>query len=209
MILGRYKKMLFIGFLILFFTTLPGVAGMKFAGSPPDFSKMNELLKKAEDAGKKASVLDPPRDENAEKNYNPPGMPTMPISCENSDKSGCEECYKDAYKNLKKLRRYFEQLRTLYVVTDDFTKAQIAFGDGISGSVGVGALQWNVERTKIQKSFKGFKKAYNKKLNELLERLKKTLEQIAACETKYFDNKDWYNRYGFMFVTFMSMYYAR
>lgn len=221
MILAKYKKILYLGFLILFVMTVPLSAGIDFQniedydskakalGGFPTVANLADLARKAAEASDKGELLDPPTDKNAHKNYNPPGMPTMPISCGNSDKSGCEECYREAHENLRKLRLYFEQLRTLYTVTDDFTKAEIAFGDGIAGSVGVGALAWNVERTEIQKSFKDFKRAYNKKYNELLERLKKTLEQIATCEAKYFGNEDWYSRYGFMFVTFISMYYAR
>ncbi len=205
---GQNKK-IFIGFLILFLVTLPIAAGMNFQGSPPDFGKINEWLQKAKDANKKASKLDPPTDSKAEKNFNPPGMPTMPVSCEKNNKEGCEECYKDAYEELRKLRLYFEQLRTIYAATDDFTKAQIAFGDGIAGSVGVGALQWNAERAKIQKSFNDFKKAYKAKYNELLGRLENVLKEIGQCEAKYFGNEDWYSRYGYVFLSFISMYYQR
>ncbi len=206
---SQNRKIAFIGFLILFFITLPVAAGMNLQGSPPDFAKMNEWLQKAKDANKKASKLDPSSDGDAEKNYNPPGMPTMPISCEKNNKKGCEECYKDAYEKLRKLRRYFEQLRTIYAATDDYTKAQIAFGDGIAGSAGVGALQWNVERTKIQKSFNDFKKAYKEKYNELLGRLENVLKEIGQCEAKYFGNEDWYSRYGYVFLSFIAMYYQR
>ena len=176
---------------------------------PGKVAKAVETYQKGKEAYNKASLLDPPTDGDAEKNYNPPGMPTMPISCEKNNKKGCEECYKDAYEKLRKLRIYFEQLRTIYAATDDFTKAQIAFGDGIAGSVGVGALRWNVERNRIQNSFKNFKNAYKKKYNELLGRLENVLKEIGKCEAKYFGNEDWYSRYGYVFLSFIAMYYQR
>ncbi len=102
-----------------------------------------------------------------------------------------------------------EQLRAVYVETDDFTKAAIAFGDGVAGSTGVAALEWNHQRGRITGSFKQFRAAYAAKYEELLARLEAVLHQIGNCEAQHFGNEDWYNRYGFMFQTFMSMHYAR
>jgi hypothetical protein len=178
---------------------------IKPTGSIPDIGKTLEHITKAGDL---SETLDP-TDKNAQHDYSPPGMPTMPIACENMKNNDCETCYKDAYEELNDLRRYFEQLRAIYVETDKFTKASIAFGDSIAGSVGVGGLEWMAQRSKIQNSFKTFKKAYKKKYNELLGRLEKVLQEIAKCEDQYFDNKDWYSRYGFMFLNFIAVHYAR
>ncbi|AKF24739.1 hypothetical protein YH65_04565 [Sulfurovum lithotrophicum] len=181
---------------------------LKLQGSFPDIGKINEFIQKG-DNFKKTAPLDSPSDEDAQHNYNPPGMPTMPIACGNMKNSNCGSCYKNAYEKVNDLRRYFEQLRALYVETDEFTKASVAFGDSIAGSVGVGGLQWIHDREKIQNSFKQFKKAYKKKYNELLGRLEQVLKEIAQCEEQYFGNKDWYSRYGFMFLNFMALHYAR
>jgi len=185
-----------------------GARSLKAAGSPPDVTKINEWIQKGADAYKKESLLDR-SDADAQADYNPPGMPTMPITCENMKNRDCAACYEDAYKKLNDLRRYFEQLRAVYVETDEFTKASVAFGDSIAGSVGVGGLEWVGQRRKIQNSFKQFKKAYKRKYNELLGRLEEALQEIAECEKKYFGNEDWYSRYGFVFVSFMALHYAR
>lgn len=212
----KHVKIFFLGYLTFFLLTLPINAKLLNPENladptslPGKAAKAVDWYQKGKDANDKASLLDPPTDGDAEKNYNPPGMPTMPVSCEKNNKKGCEECYKNAYEELRKLRQYFEQLRTIYAATDDYTKAQIAFGDGMSGSAGVGALQWNVERAKIQKSFNDFKKAYKAKYNELLGRLENVLKEIGNCEAKYFGNEDWYSRYGFVFLSFIAMYYQR
>jgi len=178
---------------------------VKPAGSIPDTGKILEQVQKAANLSK---TLDP-TDKDAQHDYSPSGMPTIPIECENMESSDCAACYKDAYKKLNKLRYNFEQLRAVYVETDEFTKASVAFGDSIAGSVGVGGLEWVDQRREIQNSFKQFKKAYKRKYNELLGRLEETLQEIAKCENQYFGNKDWYSRYGFMFFTFMASHYAR
>jgi hypothetical protein len=62
---------------------------------------------------------------------------------------------------------------------------------------------------RISNSFKQFKKAYAKKYEELLGKLDETLHEIADCEKKYFGNADWYNRYGYIFQSFMALHYNR
>ncbi len=181
-------------------------------GVPPDIAKLMDLAEKARNATAKVPTLDP-SDAEMEPDYDPPGMPNLPISCGGDetefDTSGCEKCYRQAHEKLKKLRRNFEQLRALFVETDEFTKASIAFGDGVAGLTGVAALEWHHQRTNIMSSFKGFTEAYKRKCDELLADLDKALHQIGDCEAEYFGDADWYNRYGFMFHGFMAMHYVR
>ena len=47
------------------------------------------------------------------------------------------------------------------------------------------------------------------KYAELMALLQKTLQRIAACEEKVFDNKSWYERFGFMYYEFMAAFYKR
>jgi hypothetical protein len=180
---------------------------------PAKMAKTVQSAQKAADAANKVPPLDP-SDEDAGTDYSPPGMPQMPIGCggESTDpgvSADCQHCYQEAHEELEKLRRYFEQLRKVYVETDEFTKAAIAFGDGMSGSAGVGALEWMHQRQRIMGSFKQFKQAYKSKYEELLGRLDQALHKIGECEARYFGDEDWYNRYGFMFQSFMAMHYAR
>jgi hypothetical protein len=65
------------------------------------------------------------------------------------------------------------------------------------------------QREKIMRSFKQFTAVYNNKHQELLGRLEKVLREIGECERQYFGDADWYNRYGFIFHSFMSLHYAR
>lgn len=210
------KRILFLASAAMLLSSLPigAVAWVQaVAIAPPDAAKLIENWGKAQDAADKTAPLLDPSDQDALPNYHPPGMPEVPISCgsdlPDAQVSDCHQCYQEAHKKLQDLRRYFEQLRRVYVETDDFAKAQIAFGDGIAGSVGVGAIEWAHQRRRITQSFKQFQGAYKKKYEELLNRLDQVLHEIADCEREFFGDRDWYNRYGFIFQSFMALHYAR
>jgi len=191
-------------------------AAKTLAEKAPMVAKQVESLNKLPmivDLVKKGAKALDASDDKGLPDYEPPGMPQVPIGCgsdkPDADIEDCHHCYHEAHQKLEDLRRHFERLRQLYVETDDMVKAQVAFGDGISGSVGVGALEWISQREKIMRSFKQFTAVYNNKHQELLGRLEKVLREIGECERQYFGDADWYNRYGFIFHSFMSLHYAR
>lgn len=188
--------------------TLVFAAGPAVAFGPVDSgaSKFVDLSQKLDELWEKNKPLDPDDGGNGP-DYNPPGMPEVPVSC--GSNNDCWKCYKKANEKIEKLRVSFEKLRLLYKETDEFTKAAIAFGDGVAGSVGVGALEWGHQRGNIKKSFKAFEAAYKKKYGELLDKLKKALLEVAECERLYFNEQDWYARYGYMFHTFMALNYQK
>lgn len=47
------------------------------------------------------------------------------------------------------------------------------------------------------------------KYEELVEELRGSLDQIAACEEEVYGEKDWYNRFGFIYYQFMADRYRR
>lgn len=143
-------------------------------------------------------------DKKADPNYNPPGAPQVPTSCDASKMDGCKDCYQSAYDKLYKLRANFEKLRAVKIVTEDFTKSSLSFGDSVSGVHGVAGLGWQAERRKIEASFKNFEKAYRAKHQELAQRLNDNLQEIDQCEAKFYGEKDWYNRFGYMYFSFME-----
>jgi hypothetical protein len=184
-------------------------AAKKAGGAAANWATNPDTARKVEDLWEKnpPSPLDPPSDGGADPDYNPPGMPEVPTACGEDKK--CAACYEEANKKIAKLRYSFEKLRILYKQTDDFVKAACAFGDSVAGLSSVGGLQWNHERDKIQRSFKGFEAAYRDKHKELLDKLKEALEEVAKCEEQYFGDKDWYARYGFMFHSFIALHYQK
>ncbi len=146
-------------------------------------------------------------DKTLDPNYKPSGSPSVPSHCTAPDgKSGesCSDCYAAAYRKLTAVRKAFEQLRRVGTTTRAFTAKSIAFGDSVSGVHGVAGLGWQPERAKIEQSLKNFEKAYDAKYTELLGLLEVALKDIGRCEEKHFKVDNWYDRYGFMYYTFMA-----
>jgi len=151
-------------------------------------------------------------DKALDPNFRPPGSPAVPASCTAPDgKSGegCNDCYAKAYGKLTAVRLAFEKLRRVNATTQAFAAKSIAFGDAVSGVHGVAGIGWQPERTKIENSVKEFNKAYDAKYNELAGLLQIALKDIGQCEAKHFKVNDWYDRYGFMYYTFMADRYRQ
>jgi hypothetical protein len=151
-------------------------------------------------------------DKAADPNYRPSGAPSVPAHCTAPDgksSEGCNDCYAQAYRKLTAVRSAFEKLRRVGATTRAFAAKSIAFGDSVSGVHGVAGLGWQPERTKIEQSLKQFETAYDAKYTELLGLLEVALRDIGQCEAKHFKVNDWYDRYGFMYYTFMSDRYRQ
>lgn len=148
-----------------------------------------------------------PKDGPFDPQYQPPGTPEIPSSCAGSNK--CGQCFEDAQGKLTSVRIRFEKLRVLYGSTKAWIARALAFGDNMASAVGVGGLAWQTERTKVEASVANLDRSYDNKYNELLGTLKEALQAIATCEAQHYNNPDWYDRYGFMFYSFMADRYQR
>ena len=146
-------------------------------------------------------------DKSLDPNYQPSGSPSVPSHCTAPDGKGgegCNDCFAAAHRKLTAVRAALEKLRRVGVTTRAFAAKSIAFGDSVSGVHGVAGLGWQPERTKIEQSLKNFEKAYDAKYAELIGLLEAALRDIGQCEAKHFNVPDWYDRYGFIYYTFMS-----
>lgn len=209
---GKTPKTLQI-FTILTTLLLPfntGIAGLK---NVDEILAVGDLWKAGEVMIKSGKSLDnlnkeyenlSREDESMVPDYDPPGTPEVPSNCVDNDDLGCTECYGKAYAELNELRRNFEELRAVKQSTTNYVKAALALGDNTSGIHGVAGMAWQAERLKIEKSFKNFETVYRKKYAELVGRLESVLKEIDQCEAKHFGVNDWYNRYGYMYYTFMA-----
>ena len=146
-------------------------------------------------------------DKTLDPNYKPSGSPSVPSHCTAPDGKGgegCNDCFAAAHRKLTAVRTAFEKLRRVGTTTHAFAAKSIAFGDSVSGVHGVAGLGWQPERTKIEQSLKNFEKAYDAKHAELVGLLEAALRDIGQCEAKHFGVPDWYDRYGFIYYTFMA-----
>jgi hypothetical protein len=148
-----------------------------------------------------------PHDGPFEPNYTPPGTPEIPTHCAGNSK--CTQCYEQAYGQLTAVRVRFEKLRVLYGSTMAWIRSAISFGDTAASAVGIGGLAWQTERKKVEGSVANLNTAYDNKYVELCNTLQEALKAIDGCEATEFHNPDWYNRFGYMFYTFMQAHYHR
>lgn len=150
-----------------------------------------------------------PEDTDFDPDYEPPGAPTIPVHCEVSGGNACRACYQGAYDKLKFVRHYLEVLRGIYGNTKRMTEHAIAFGDSMAGLHGGFGIAWTPQRVGIQKAFEDMGETYDEKYEAYMKVLLEGLQELGACEKQYFDEDDWYNRFGFMYYTYMQDRYRR
>jgi hypothetical protein len=137
------------------------------------------------------------------------GGPKVPSKCAEAGASGCTGCFEQAHNDLNTVRFALAKLGAIGKWTVNFTKKSIAFGDSASGVHGVAGIAWQAERSKIEASYASFGTAYDAKYQELIGQLQTALRDVGQCEAKFFKNDDWYDRYGFIYYSFMSDRYRR
>lgn len=135
------------------------------------------------------------------------GGPRIPSRC--AEDAACRACFEDAQNSLNINRHALIKLGAIGKWTDKFTTKSLAFGDNVSGVHGVAGIAWQAERQKIESTHANFGKQYDAKYRELIGYLENSLNKIGQCEAKYFRNDDWYDRYGFMYYSYMADRYRR
>jgi len=165
-----------------------------------------DIANAARDFGESYSTLNPD-DSRFDPDYDPPGSPEVPISC--GENAECQSCYERAQGNVNFVRVQFEKLRAIYDATKTMADNAVAFGDNVSGIHGALGLGWQAQRVGILQSVESLGRTYDSKYEDLLASLKRSLDQIAACEAEHFDTPDWYNRFGFIYYQFMAARYSR
>jgi hypothetical protein len=143
----------------------------------------------------------------------PAGMPSVPTYCYEADRDesgegNCAKCFENARASFNEVRYKFIKLAIIYRCTKSFADKSMAFGDDVSSIHGVSGLAWQAEKRKIEESVERLKKSYDDKYIELLQRLRESMIDIAECEEE-FGERDWYDRFGFMFYEFMKEKYRR
>ena len=139
-----------------------------------------------------------PDDGQYEEDYDPKGMPEVPLQCAESDE--CRACFTPAYARLNAVRIRFEKLRRTYTWTKAYKERAFALGDSAAGIHGIAGLAWVGERVKLERQYKGFEASVDAKYEELMKELRGSLEQIAACEEKVYGEVGWFDRYGFILL---------
>lgn len=165
-----------------------------------------EALRNIEDLYRQHRHLDA-SDAQYEPDMSGQGAPAVPYTlCRGN--AECTSCYEDANARLYTMRYNLERLRIAGQSTNDYVKSAIAVGDGLSGMTGYAALEWQTQRVRINRQFDGFKRTYDNKYEGMMTSLRDVLSRWDRCE-RQFGMPDWYNRFGFLYMTFMQDKYKR
>ncbi len=138
--------------------------------------------------------------------YNDAAAPTVPSSC--AENSSCEDCYSDAVRRIDFNRFYIERARCITAAHVKMAKSAMAFGDSTSGIHGVAGLSWQLQgKPQIEQAVDDLKKTYRRKAGEYLGGLEGSLKRLGQCEAEHFGERDWYQRYGWIYLNFMKSKY--
>ncbi|OGW59680.1 MAG: hypothetical protein A2V83_04215 [Nitrospirae bacterium RBG_16_64_22] len=148
-----------------------------------------------------------PGDAAYDPDFSPEGSPEVPSRCAAS--AECEACFEQAQGKLNFMRYNLEKLRIIYRSTKDYADKAMAFGDSVSSIHGVSGLAWQHEKAGIQKSLDKLGGTYDQKYHGMMRSLRGALQEMAECEKRHFGEPDWYNRFGFIFYSFMEDRYRR
>lgn len=138
--------------------------------------------------------------------FNLPATALMPSSC--AGREGCVECYTDAKKRLKTVRKGLARMRCIYMNTKNFKDKAVSFGDNVAGLHGAMGLVWQGQRRGIEKSYAQFEATYDRKYGDFMTSLHEALLAINDCERR-FGTRDWYQKFGFIFEEIIKEKYKR
>lgn len=132
--------------------------------------------------------------------------PTVPSHC--AESSDCRACYESAVKSIQFDRTYLERARCITASTLKMAKSAVAFGDSVSGINGYMGLAWQLSgKPPIEKATAKLKKTYESKASGYLNGLDHALKKLGECEAQYFGERDWYQRYGWIYMEYMKAQY--
>ena len=140
-------------------------------------------------------------------NYNADAGPTVPSQCAESE--DCMRCYGDAVRAIDFNRFYIERARCITAANVRMAKSAIAFGDSSSGVHGVTGLSWSLGgKPQVEQALRDLKRTYTRKANDYLFEIDRSMKKLGQCEAEHFGERDWYQRYGWLYVNFMRSKYG-
>jgi len=139
--------------------------------------------------------------------YSDTSAPTVPSSC--AEDSACQQCYQEAARKLDFNRFYIERARCITVAHVKMANSAMAFGDSASGVHGVAGLSWQLQgKPQIKQAVEKLKGTYTQKAGQYLDGIDGALRRLGECEAEHHGERDWYQRYGWIYLNFMKAKYA-
>ena len=138
--------------------------------------------------------------------WNDMSAPTVPSQCGDAQ---CVACYQSVTRKIDFNRFYIERARCITASTVKMANSAMAFGDSTSGIHAVAGLSWQLQgKPVIEKEVRKIKGTYTKKAGQYLGNLDQAMQELGQCEARHYGERDWYQRYGWIYVNFMKAKYA-
>jgi hypothetical protein len=128
--------------------------------------------------------------------------PSVPSSCmENAE---CNACFGPAVERIDFNRYWLLRARILTVNTVKVGKAGLAMLDAVTGMAqAAGPVLQRIERPTLEASLTTLRAKYEEKAGIYLNGLDAGMRALGECEAQHFGTRDWYQRYGYLYVSFM------
>lgn len=133
--------------------------------------------------------------------------PRVPLSCW---EGGCYECYSRAIADIDRSRELLIRLRNHGSATVALYKAGDKLASAIQGASAAAGVSVYAQRAGfLDQPFAEFSRTYAAKADGMLRVLETRLQALGQCELQHYNVPDWYNRFGFMYMTYMRDKYSK
>jgi hypothetical protein len=112
-----------------------------------------------------------------------------------------------AQNDINFMRLNLEKLRSTCRQAQDMADRAIKFGDDVSSIHGAMGLAWQSEKQGILKTVVHLKDTCKTKYEGMMTGTEKAVREMDTCEAEFFNNRDWYDRYGFLYYQFLRARY--
>ncbi|MEK8034167.1 hypothetical protein AACH06_25355 [Ideonella sp. DXS29W] len=147
-------------------------------------------------------------DREAQRAFDADSGPTVPSSC--LEQAACNACFGPAVEKIDFNRYWLLRARILTVNTVKVGKAGLSMLEAVSGAAqAAGPVLQAHERPAIENRMATLRAKYEEKAAIYLSGLEAGMRALGECEANHFGTRDWYQRYGYLYVSFMRERFAK
>lgn len=133
--------------------------------------------------------------------------PTVPTSCASGP---CAECYEPVILRIDRLRYLLIMARNRASATTALWRAGDQLANAVSGAhSAVGIYVHETRGEMLDAPIARLRTVYEEKAGQMLANLERALRDLGTCEARHFGMTDWYERFGYMYMTYMRDKYEK
>ena len=133
--------------------------------------------------------------------------PQIPSSC-GEPGSKCHTCYERATNALNFNRSNLHRAWCITHTNLAMARSAIAFGDSSSGIHAVTGLSWSLGgKPQVEEAVRHLRATYDRKQQQFISSIDGNLKALGKCEEQHFNERDWYTRFGYMYLDHLRVRY--